>query len=328
MDPTAKITNSNLVSKLDSGDLGQLKEAQEGVNDYLRIRAREDGFARGIMEARPVTPDQFTKQVDTDMPCIVKDMEPNSTGAFSIPFGQGAGDAYMGAPRYRIMFRRNSTERYRTDIAKLYTYDADLKDLFSDLLLKDLMDEEDRKFIGRVDTMLGDLDDSDTSTNSRLNTVGAMGFVTVGAVSRESLFHARGGTVSTNRHLPPSKNLCNVLFLNEVAALGRDSLGGDIAENVFTNGWTETNIAGLPTLATIKTDLVPNLTMYTFSDPKYLGDFLIAEDVTVSFKKEDYWIMLRAYELIGASIKNEAGASKAQFNGSRTEWVPSAGSSS
>ena len=325
MDPKTQITNANLLGKL--GD-GQLKEASSKVSEFLRIRAREDGFARDIMEAYTITPDQYTKQLDTDMPAVVKDIEPNTTGAMAIPFGTGSSDAFMGAPRYRVVLRRNATDRYRTDIAKLQTYDANLKDLFSDLLLKDLMDEEDRKFIGRIDAMLGDLNDSDPNTNSRLDNVGAMGFITAGAVSRESLFHARGGTQSTNRHLPPAKSLVNVLFLNEVAAQGRDALGGDIAENVFVNGWAKEKVAGIPTLATIKTDLVPNLTQYIFSAPKYLGDFMIAEDVTVSFKKEDYWIMLRAFELIGASVKNEAAAAKAQYTDTRTEWVPTVAASS
>lgn len=320
MDPQVQITNNNLLNKLDSDDPTMHKEAAGGVSEFLRLRAREDGFARALLPPENVTPDQFTKQLDTPDPCIVKDMEPNSTGAVGIPFGTGASDAYMGAPRYRIVFHRLATDRYSADVANLWTYDMDLKDIFNDLMLKDLMDEEDRKFIGRIDSMVGDLNDTDSSSNDHLSEVGALGFVTAGPVSRESLFHAKKGLPATDRHLTPSRSLINILFVNDIAALGRDSMGGDIAEDAFVNGWTKETIAGLDTIVTIKTDLVADNTQYIFAAPKYMGDFNVAEDVTVSFKKEDYFVLMRAYEMIGMTIKNTASACKVQYTGSQTDW--------
>lgn len=319
MNPDIQATNAKIIDQITSG---QEKQAAENFSKVLRLRAREDGFLREILPPETITPNMLTKQMDTDMPAVVLDMEPNSTTAYDIAFGTGSSGAAMVGPRYRITMHRLATDRYQTDVEKLKTYDMDLKDVFSDLMLKDLMDEEDRKFIAQCDVIVGDLNDTNTTTNSRLANTGALGFITAGSVSREALFHARSGLPATSNKLPPSKSLVNVLFLDQVAALGREALGGDLAEDVFVNSWTKANIAGLDTTATIKHDIVPNKTQYIFAAPKYMGKFLISEDVTVSFKQEDYFIMLRAYESIGCSIRNEASVAKVQYTGTLQDWTP------
>jgi len=318
MNPDIQLTNQKILDQITSG---QEKQAAENFNKFLRVRAREDGFTREIMPPEPITPSQLTKQIDTDMPAVVLDKEPNSTAAYSVPFGTGASGAAMVGPRYRITMHRLATDQFSADVERLKTYDMDLKEVFSALLLKDLMDEEDRKFISLVDTLVGDLNDT-TVANTRLTNTSALGFITAGTVSRESLAHARGGLNATDNAIPVSKSLVNVLFLDKVAALDRTDLGGDLAEDVFVNAWTKENIMGIPTLATTKHSLVPNNTQYLFGAPKYLGKFLVPNDLTVSFKTEDYNILLRAYEMIGCAIGNEAAVAKVQYTGSQQDWRP------
>lgn len=314
MDPANTLANNNLKEMLYNG---QTKEAQEGTNDFLRLRAREDGFTRNLLPPESITPDRLTKQVETSKPCVVKDMEPNSAGALSVGFGTSPSNAYMGGPRYMVEFHRIMTKRYSQDVAKLMTYDMDMKDIFNDLLLKDLMDEEDSSFIGRIDSMLGDMNATDST---RYATDGACGYISAGTLNRESLFWARSGLRQTNKRLAPSVSLTNVTFLDRIAALDHDALGGSMAEEVFVNAWTKENITGMPTVATIKNDLVADNTQYIFAAPKYMGDFMTLEDVTVSFKREDYWISLFAYENIGISVKNTASACKVLHEGTMYDW--------
>jgi len=313
MDPN-KYASENLKQMLYNG---QTKEAAEGTQDWLRIRAREDGFTRGILPPENVTPDQFTKQLDTPLPAIVKDMEPNSAGAYSVSFGSSPEVAFMGGPRYRIVFNRMTTRRYTQDVARLMTYDMDIQDIMNDLMLKDLMDNEDRRFISRVDTMLGDMNATDTD---RYSNDGACGYISAGSLNRDSLFWARSGLRETNKRLAPDKSLVNVTFLDRVAAMDRTALGGDIAEDVLVNAWTKDTISDLPMVATIKNDLVPNYTQYIFAAPKYMGDFMVAEDVTVSFERKEHWISMRAYELLGLTVKNSASACKVLHDGTMYNW--------
>jgi hypothetical protein len=313
LDPQVKTTNEAVIHGLTSSDPFIQKEAANGVNDYLRIRAREDGFSRRIQPPVNVTPEDFDRQVDTVKPVIVKDMEPNSPAAYSVPLGVVPANHYMDAPRYRVMFDRILSHRFTADVANLLTYDLDIRQVFNDLMLKDILAEEDRKYILTADSIVG--------TQGAINaTLGSKLYIQVGSLSRTSLALAMKGLGSTNRHLNPATALVNNITIWDVVALDRAAIGGDLAEDLFVNGFAERKLMGLDWLITIKTDLVPDNIMYQFAAPKFLGDFFVVEDVTVSTKNENYMFEMFAYEMIGATIKNPAALCKVEFAGTADNW--------
>lgn len=318
VDPKVKAINEAVLNGLTSSDPYLQKEAQNGVNDYLRLRAREDGFTRRIQPPVNVTPADLDRQVDTVKPVIVKDMEPNSPSAYSVPFGTVPMNRYMDAPRYRVMFDRILSHRFTADVANLLTYDLDIRQIFNDLMLKDILAEEDRKYIGVADTTVGTLN---ATSSTRVTEVGAIGYVQVGALTRTSLTDAMKGLPSTNRHLSPARALINNITIWDVVALDRTDVGGDLSEELFVNGFAERQIMGLTWMVTIKTDLVPLNTMYQFAAPKFLGDFFTLEDVTVSTKHENYMFEMFAYEMIGATLKNSAAVCKCLFTGTFQGWT-------
>jgi hypothetical protein len=314
IDPHVKAQNEAVILGLTNQDPFVQKEAANGVNDYLRIRAREDGFSRRIQPPVTVTPDDFDRQVDTVKPVIVKDMEPNSPGAYSVPFGATPLNHYIDAPRYRIMFDRIMSYRFTADVANLMTYDLDIRQVFNDLMLKDILAEEDRKYIAAANTAVGTVNVVNTA-------LGACGYITASAMTRDTLAHAMKGLPSTNRHLNPASALINNVTIWDVVAFGkRDEIGGDLSEDLFVNGFAERKVMGLDWMITIKTDLVPNNIVYQFAAPKFLGDFFIVEDVTVSTKTENYMFEMFAYEMLGATIKNQAALCKVSFTGAKTAW--------
>ena len=316
-DVTAR--NEKVINGLRSDNPGIQKEAQNGVNDYLRLRAREDGFHRRIQPPIDVTPADLDRQVDTVKPVIVKDMEPDTPGAISVPFGNVPINYYIDAPRYRIMFDRIMSHRFIADVANLLTYDLDIRQIFNDLMLKDILAEEDRKYIAVADTAVGALNDF---ASARFAEVGAAGFIEVGTMDRAALAFAMEGLPSTDRHLNPATALINNVTIWQVVALTREEVGGDLAQEMFMNGFAERQIMGLTWMITIKTDLVPRNIVYYFAAPKFLGDFYVLEDVTVSVKHENFMFEMFAYEMIGATLKNTAAVAKAQFTAGAvpTDW--------
>jgi hypothetical protein len=316
-----RANNQHLMDRLQSENASVRKEAAGDVNTYLRLRAREDGFSRRIQPPEPVVAANFDRQVDTVKPVIVKDMEPNSAGAYSVPFGTVPDNQWINARRYRVMFDRIMTYRYTADVADLLTYDMDIRQIFNDLMLKDLLFEEDRKYMYVVDTyIVGGQNDTNPATNPRLNLVGALGNITAGVMTRDSLAHSMKGLPSTNRHLNPASALVNNVTIWDVVALEREQIGGDLAEEMFTNGFAERTIMGLKWMVTIKTDLIPNDVIYHFAAPKFLGDFYTFEDVTVSTKHENFLFEMFGWEMIGATIKNEAAVARIEFSGSKQNW--------
>lgn len=308
-----RVLNETFINGLKSEDPHLKKEAQEGASDYLRIRMREDGFTRRLFQPENVTPADFDRQVDTPKPVIVRDMEPNSAGAYSIPFATTPQDNYVRGPRYRVMFDRIASRRYREDVNNLLTYDMDIRQILNDFLLKDIMAEEDRKFIATANTIVG-------TVNTVNATLGACQYITVGALTRQSIAHAMKGLPSTNRHLNPAKVLVNNITIWDVVALDRTAVGGDLAEEIFVNGFGERQIMGVNWAISIKTDLVPNNIIFEFAEPKFLGDFFILDDVTLSSKHEDYFISFFAYESVGCTIANSAAVAKVSFSGTQRNW--------
>jgi len=308
-----RVVNETVISGLTSSDAGIRKEAQDNVNRYLRLRQREEGFARKFYDVVEVTPNDLDKQVDTPLPVIVKDMEPNSAGAYTGPFGTTPMDSNLTAPRYRVMFDRIMSRRYVADVNELLTYDMDIRQIFNDFILKDILGEEDRKFMLTVNAML-------TAKNTVSTILNSCTYIDGGTFSRAALTHAMKGLPSTNRRLNPAAVLVNNILIWDVVAFTRDTIGGDLSEELFLNGFTERTIMGVKWIITIKNDLVGDNTMFMFAEPKYLGDFMVLDNVTMSSKHEDFIISFFAYESVGCTVMNIAAVARVDFGAAAKSW--------
>lgn len=312
-----RMINETLVTGLTSGDNFLEKEAIDGLNDYLRVTMREDGFARRLCPPVNVTSADLDRQVDTAKPVIVRDKEPNSPVAYSVPFGTTPMNHYIKGPRYRIMFDRILSRRFNADVNTLLTYDMDIRQILNDYILKDIMGEEDKKWIDSTNFICGvdrtvtagavSIDEYDPST-------GSSKWISGGPLDRAGLANMMKGLPSSIRHLNPATALVNNITIWDVVALTRDEIGGNLAEEMFVNGFAERVIMGIPWIVTIKTDLVPTDSIYQYTEPKYLGDFLILDDITVSTKNENYMLEFFGYESVGATIANDAAVCRCDFN--------------
>ncbi len=165
--PTSKLMNDTMLNKLSSDDLGMKKEAQDAINDYTRVKMREDGFLRRILPPIQITNDELDRQVDTDKPVKVIDKEPDSPGAISVPFASLPMNRYIRGPRYRVMFDRILTPKFTKDVDELRTYDMDIRQILSDNSIKDMLAEEDGKFLGAVNSLLLATDSSGVRNDQR-----------------------------------------------------------------------------------------------------------------------------------------------------------------
>lgn len=324
-----RMVNEKVVNGLRSGDDYLKKEAVDGLNDYLRITMREDGYARRVCEPSNVTTADMDRQVDTAKLTIVRDKEPSSPPAYSVPFGTTPSNHYIGGPRYRVMFDRIESHRFESDVNNLLTYDMDIRQILNDYILKDIMGEEDRKYTALTNWICGSgrmVGANPVLINQTDPSVGCSKWVSGGPLNREGLANLMKGLPSSIRHLNPAVVLVNNITIWDVVAMGRDEIGGNAAEEMFMNGFAERNIMGVPWIITIKTDLVGTGTIFQYAEPDYLGDFLILDDITVSTKNENYMIEFFGYESIGATIANDAACCRVDF-GVGTEvpnWKPSA----
>jgi hypothetical protein len=286
---------------------GMEKNAADAVNEFTRVRVREDGFYRRIIPAVQVSNDDLDRQVDTDKPVIVVDKEPGSPAAISIPFATLPINVYIRGPRYRCMFDRIVTPRFVKDIDELRTWQMDIRQVLSDNAIKDMLAEEDSKFLTAVNTAL-------VGPDTVVPTSGVIQWETIfGGITRDTAQEAFKIMPKTPSHLEVNTVLVNNVTIREFMKWGRDEMGGDHSQELIMRGWSETDFMNAKWIITIKRDLVPDDSIYMFADPRFVGKSYLLEDTTMHIKREAFMIEFFAYETLGGSIGHTGGLARADF---------------
>ncbi|MHC4178823.1 MAG: hypothetical protein ACYSWU_15030 [Planctomycetota bacterium] len=301
------MANELLFEKLASRDPIQQKEAADAVNEYTRTKMREDGFFRRIMPPVPISNDELDRQVGTDKPVKVVDKEPDSPAAISLPFATLPMNLYIRGPRYLVMMDRIVTPRFTKDVDELRTWIMDIRQVLSDNAIKDMLAEEDGKFITAVNTALVGaglaVPTSATVQHEEL----------VGGITRDTLWDMMKIMPNTPSSLEVHTCLINHITIKEVCKFGRTEMGGDLSQDIMKNGWSDQNFMGKRWLITIKKDIVPTNSIYNFSDPKFIGKHYSLEDTTMYIRREAYMLEFFAYETCGATLGHTSGLARADF---------------
>ncbi len=305
--PAARVVNEAYLAKFTSDDWGLRKEASDMVNEYTRVKMREDGFLRRIMPPMTITNDQLDKQVDTDKPVKVVDKEPNSPGAISVPFATLPMNRYIKGPRYRVMFDRILTPKFTKDVDELRTYDMDIRQILSDNSIKDMLAEEDTKYVATINSLL-------IGQNVIVTETGVAQWVKIsGGVTRDTWMEALKVLPRTPSHLNAATVLINNVTIFDIAKWGRDEMGGDMAQDAIKDGFTERDFAGVRLIITIKRDLVPDGTIFMFAQPKFMGKLYILEEATMYVDRKAFMLEFFAYESLGCCIANVASVGRVDF---------------
>lgn len=300
-----EVFNQKFIDKIDAGEV---KSAADAGTSFIRRRLREDGFFRKILPPQPLGNQDLDRVIDHDKPVRIEDFEPNVPAAKSVPFGEIADMDYFYGPKFLVPFSRILTPEETKDIDELRTYRMDIRRILMDNMLKDMMTEEDGKFISTIDGIVGAAD----------SVVAETGLVQHKAVAGNI---TRDNYPEVLKILELAKLNNGTILMNRITAkrfltFDRTEIGGDLSQKMFTDGLSalqEARIFGVRHLFTIKTELVPLNVVYIFAEPQYLGKFYTLQDATVHMEKKKYFIKFMAYETIGSAIGNIAAVAKVTF---------------
>jgi hypothetical protein len=305
-DNETKLTNETFLSYLETP--GMEKRALDAVVDYTRYRMREEGFYRRILPPVQVSNDDLDQQVDTDKPVKIIEREPDSPAAISIPFNTLPMNLYVRGQKYRVTFDRIVTPRFTKDVDELRTYRMDIRQILSDNAIKDMLAEEDRKFISACNAAMG------SSADATVTQSGLVQWETIyGGITRDTLQDAFKILPRTISRLEVGTCLVNNLTIRELMKFGREEMGGDFSQDVFKNGWSEQNFMNARWIISIKQDLVPTDSVFMFADPKFLGKSFILEDTTLYVDRKAYMLEFFAYETLGGAIGNTNAVARVDF---------------
>lgn len=286
---------------------GMEKRASDSVIAFTRTKMREDSFSRKVMEPMELSNDELDRLVETDLPAKIIDKEPDCPPAISVPFGNLPMNLYIKAPRYRVLFDRILTTRFTKDVEELRTYDMDVRQVMSDNAIKDMLAEEDGKFMAAVNVAVG-------TKNVANALIGSPLYVGIsGGITRVNVVESLKTMPKTNFRLTPQVGLLNSVTIMEFMKWGRDEMGGDFAQDVIKNGWAEANFLGLRWIVTIKRDLVADDTIYYFADSKFIGKSFMLENTTMFIKREAFMLEWFAYQTMGSAIGHAAGVVRVDY---------------
>jgi hypothetical protein len=321
-----RTSNAELIAKILEEDQGEVKSAATAGTNMIRRRIREDGFLRNIIPPEIVTNADLDRVVNSDKPVIIEDMEPLSPGAVSLPFGAVSDSTFFYGNKFTVQFNPVVTREYVKDINELRTYRMDLRQVITDNALKDVQAREDGDFISLIDVVVG----TNPANWGGVTSTGVTGnYGASPSVSQVGIYqnwNIYGGFTRDNyvefTKVIENQNLNNGVFLiNRATAknwlkMDRNQAGGDLSQELFKQGMkalTSQEIFGIKHLITIKRDLVPDNTVYEFTEPGFLGRFYELSPLTMYVKKEKDILRFSARETIGVSIANIAGVAQVNF---------------
>lgn len=307
MPSTAEINqlNETLFDQLDTP--GMQKQAIDAVNDFTRTRMREDGFYRKIMPPLKIENSDLDRQVDTDKPVKVIDKEADSPAAVSLPFATLPINFYIRGPRYRVAFDRILSPRATKDVEELRTYVMDIRQVLSDNMIKDMLAEEDAKFVAAFNAVL-------LGADVTVPLSGVPQWETIeGGITRETFAEALKIMPRTPSRFEVETGLINNITVKELLKWGRDEMGGDFSQDIAKNGWAETKFMNIDLIITIKQDLVPENSMFMFASPKYIGKSFELEPTTMYIRREAFMLEYFAYQTGGGSFGHTSGLARVDW---------------
>jgi hypothetical protein len=214
---------------------------------------------------------------------------------------------YIRAGRYRVMFDRILTPRFTKDVDELRTYNMDVRQILADISIKDMLAEEDGKFIATVNSLL-------LGQDVVIPDTGIAQWVSIaGGITRDTVAEAMKVLPRSPSHLNVDTVLINNVSIWDFVKWGRDEVGGDRAQDTLRTGFTEQELMGKRFIITIKRDLVSDGTIYLFASPKFMGKFFVLEDVTMYIDRRAYMLEFYAYESLGVAIANIAAVGRVDF---------------
>ena len=319
----ASVLNTQFFNKIASGEM---KAAADAATDYTRLTLREEGLVRKILPPQTITEADLDAQLDTDKPVKIVEKEVQQPLSVSVPFGTLPTNTYMNMAKYRVDFARIVTENFVKDIQEVKTWNADIRNIFKDNAIKDMMTAEDVPFFNIVDSIVGTTGNAassltgkvqyyDFSTTGGSPLSGAPGF-SRGTVVESTKILSKGygdATVATPIRLLPEVIVMNVNTGKEYLKFTRDQAGGDVSESFFKEGLTEGTFFGIKHIFTLKDDIVADGVAYQFAAPQFLGKFYELEAPTMFMEMRAYLLEFFVYSSIGLTIGNPYAVGKVKF---------------
>jgi len=286
-----------------------VKEAKEGLTDYIRTQMFENGFHDKVQPAQDLPEGSHLLVAEHDTLQFSYEIQPSAPSGAVIPFGQNPTLTTIRGRRAYAGMARIVSARARADVANLATYTMDIRQVYVDIMRADMDTVKDSNFIAAVNALLV------SAGSTALGSTHVHWRTFESAITRNTLPEVKGVMASAPSSFEVEKHLMCNLTLLELEKIGFDELGGSAAEGIFFKGWTSEEVGGKSLISTIKRQLVPKGTIFSFGPTNALGPNYYRERATMYVEHKAWWVEFFIAMMCGAVIAHAGALSRVDFTG-------------
>jgi len=291
----AQTFNNLFIERLDTVD-GLQKTASAGAA-FVRSKIREVGFARRILPPESVTRPDLTRSTDHDTLIKIVDIEHESK-AMAVNFASEADERYIQGKRYALPFFKIESEKFVKSEGELLAYDYPITKVIEENSVKDIQRVEDVKFIEYAEAAAA-------ITGKKIVSAG----VSADRKQLNSLFK-----MIDFDQLSVGCVLMNQVDYDDYLIQPATEIGSPLASEISTDGYKYQTVMNRKLVVTNKHDIVLPGEMWAFTDPAYLGNFFILNDVKFWIKKEADLVIWKTWEYVAEGFGNIKAIAKIELD--------------
>jgi hypothetical protein len=275
---------------------GQTKTAQAG-QAYVRSFLREHAFSRKVLPPESVTRSDLQRSTRHDTLIKIVDFEHPSTAA-AVNFRSAGKERYLQGKRYAVPFFKVESDLFVKNEAELLAYEYPITKVIEENSIKDIMFVEDSTFLaasqGAVNTSGKKITSGDTAVSrTNMNKLLKM----IDGDKLQSTCILMTNVDFDDWHIQPATDI-----------------GSPLASEITVNGYKYDTILRRKVVVTNKTDLLTPGHIYAYTDPQFLGNFFIMNDVKFWIKKEADKVYWKSWEYVGMGIANLRSVAKIELD--------------
>ena len=238
-----------------------------------------------------------TRSTEHDTLIKIVDIEHDSK-AKAVNFAATADERYISGKRYALAFFKIESEKFVKSEGELLAYDYPITKVIEENSVKDIQKVEDVKFIEYAESAV-------TITGKRLVS-------TATAVDRKeltSLFK-----MIDFDQLVVGTVLMSTVDFDDWMVQPATEVGSPLASEITVGGYKYPTILKRKLVVTNKHDVVLPGEIWAFTDPAYLGNFFILNDVKFWIKKEADLVIWKTWEYVAEGFGNIKAIAKLELD--------------
>ena len=295
---STRVYNSRFINMLSSG---QVKEAEDASNTFIRNLILQEAAVREVMEPEGLDDGEVDRVSTSDRPMKIVEKEPGDEETYaSFVELTGTPEAHwIRGDRYEVYFGKITTPTYMKTKWELMTYRMDIRKVIADNSVKKMGDEEDRCFRRALLIYV--------NANPTVQRTGASSFT--------SNAFKRAFQAMDDRRRPIGKLLLTKRLFREAMDLPATAIGQDIASKHYRDGIEgEDHLWGIPAVVTSKVNIYDKKECWVLAPQNYLGKFYLLQDATLFIEQKRDTIMFDSYSAPGIGIGNIESIQHLVFN--------------